>query len=177
MLVGGAFFSLSLFDGLDSVLQAIKSIPAPYYFILLSLSLTSYLARFLRWLVLLLPLQPDIPIYKHAVIYFTGFAMAATPGKSGEVIRSLYLKPLRIDYSVSITAFFTERLLDVLVVAALATLSLGIISNTEVWLFIIGSLILGVVLLLRSKSLVTLLRLFIRNRLGVLAEEFHSIVQ
>jgi hypothetical protein len=124
-----------------------------------------------------LPFQPDIPIYKHAVIYFTGFAMAGTLGKSGEVIRSLYLKPLRIDYPLSIAAFFTERLLDLLVVATLATLSLGIITNMEVWLFIIGSLISGVILLLRSKLLVTLIRLFSNKRPGVLAEVFHGIVQ
>ncbi|MGH8561559.1 MAG: lysylphosphatidylglycerol synthase transmembrane domain-containing protein, partial [Nevskiales bacterium] len=80
---------------------------------------------------------------RHLAYYFVGFAFTITPGKAGEAVRAVYLKPYGVHYMQSMAALFMERLLDLLVIAALATLVLG---NFPKYHWLIG-LMLGLILL------------------------------
>jgi len=55
-----------------------------------------------------------------------GFALTFTPAKIGETIRSTYLAQHEVPYTHSLAMFFSERLLDVIVIALLSLLSLQI---------------------------------------------------
>jgi len=171
-----AYLAMGILTEVDSVLQAIQSIPIPLYTVLIGLSLISYLTRFFRWLIFLRPIQPNISICSHALIYFAGFALTTTPGKVGETLRSLYLNPLGISYSNSLAAFFSERLLDVLAVSALAMLTIGAVTSTENWFITVVFLFISLFFLVRSRRLTGLFMYLSKNQLSVLTSEFQSKV-
>lgn len=87
---------------------------------ILCLSLFNYLLRFVRWHWFLSRLGHHIPRRRHLLIYFAGFSLTMSPGKAGEALRSLYLRPLGVGYGASLAALFAERLLDLLAIAVLA---------------------------------------------------------
>ncbi len=89
---------------------------------ILGLSLLNYLLRFARWQLYTQRLGYHIPLAHNIAYYLAGFALTVTPGKSGEALRSLYLKPYGMPYTQSLAAFFTERLLDIITITLLAAL-------------------------------------------------------
>jgi uncharacterized protein (TIRG00374 family) len=97
----------------------------------LALSLANYLTRYYRWNRYLTKLHPiAIPMPTHILIYFSGFALTTTPGKAGEAVRGVLLKRyFQVGYTQSLSAFFVERLMDLLsvltIVAATAPAFLG----------------------------------------------------
>lgn len=88
----------------------------------ITLSLTSYLLRFIRWRLILKQLGHNLAIKNDLICYLSGFALTMTPGKSGETIRSAFLLQARVPFQTSLSAFILERSFDLLVVGLLATL-------------------------------------------------------
>ena len=120
MLAASIYIAMALLSDINDVIIVIRSIPWPLYIILLALSLASYSARLLRWIGFLKRSQVKLSLARHASIYFAGFALTTSPGKVGELVCSFYLKPYGVSYSTSIAAFFSERLLDLIGIMALA---------------------------------------------------------
>jgi uncharacterized membrane protein YbhN (UPF0104 family) len=133
---------------------------------LIGLTLVSYAARFARWHILLSALGHRVPLGRQLHIYLAGFAMAVTPGKTGEAVRSLYLKPLGVGYGHSVAAFLSERLLDLLIVGLLATLAIGWLPDHRfgAWLAVAGCVAL--VWLFRTHGLEWLARRLSAGTLG-----------
>lgn len=100
--------------------KMLLGVPGPQLAFILGLSLANYALRFLRWRYYIAALGHAVPWRRHVAYYLAGFAFTVTPGKAGEAVRSLYLKPHGLGYADSLAAFFVERLLDVLAIAALA---------------------------------------------------------
>lgn len=93
---------------------------------ILALSLANYLARFWRWQWYMKELSDArLPMGRHVLIYFSGFALTTTPGKAGEIIRSLYLKPYGIGITHSVSGLFVERLIDLVAIVLLAAYALA----------------------------------------------------
>jgi glycosyltransferase 2 family protein len=88
----------------------------------LGLSATNYLIRFLRWQHYLTKLGHSLPSARHFLVYLSGFAFTVSPAKAGEAVRSLYLRDHGVTYTESIAAFFVERLLDMFAMVILAGL-------------------------------------------------------
>lgn len=88
----------------------------------ISLSLMSYLLRFIRWRLILKQLGHNLAIKNDLICYLSGFALTMTPGKSGETIRSAFLLQARVPLQTSLSAFVVERSFDLLIVGLLATL-------------------------------------------------------
>src|SRR5262249_28224138 len=57
-----------------------------------------------------------------ALAYCAGFAYTLSPGKIGEMVRARYYLPLGVPLTKVTAAFFTERLMDLVAIAAMATL-------------------------------------------------------
>lgn len=91
---------------------------------LLVLSLTNYLLRFVRWGRYLALLEAPVPWRINLDAYFSGFALTTSPGKVGEMLRSVLLKRHGVPPAASIAAFFAERLSDLLSVVILAAVGL-----------------------------------------------------
>lgn len=88
----------------------------------ITLSLMSYLLRFIRWRLILKQLGYNLAIKNDFICYLSGFALTMTPGKSGETIRSAFLLQAQVPIRTSLSAFIIERSFDFLIVGLLATL-------------------------------------------------------
>lgn len=109
--------------------------------------------RFVRWHLLIASLGHRLPWCAHLTIYLCAFALALTPAKIGETVRSFYLYPFGVSYPKSLSAFVVERLIDLLVVGTLASLVVWIFKQHAVWLITAWGTILMAVALLRSQLL------------------------
>lgn len=90
--------------------------------LVLGLSLTNYVLRFMRWHWYLHDLGHALPWARHLTIYLGGFLFTVSPAKAGEAVRGLYLKEHGVPYADTFAALFVERLLDFLSYALLAIL-------------------------------------------------------
>jgi uncharacterized protein (TIRG00374 family) len=91
----------------------------------LGLSLTNYGLRFSRWHYYLHKLGCRLPMRADLLIYIGGFALTTTPGKAGELARTLWLQPYGVAPSRSIAVFFSERLQDFVAILLLCCLGLS----------------------------------------------------
>ncbi len=142
------YILFAVWSGLNGFILALHKIGWTEGAVLMGLSLFNYVLRFVRWQWYLIRLGHAIPASQSALIYFAGFALTTTPGKAGEVIRSLYLqKCFKMPLSHSFAAFFAERFIDLLAVLLLSTLVVFAMNRYQS-LLIGVALLLGVVLLL-----------------------------
>lgn len=123
--------------GPDAAARAFTRLGISGVLLLLGFSFCSYLLRFARWQYYLRLAGWKLPLHLHLAYYLAGFALTTSPAKAGETIRSVLLRPHGIPYPTTLACFFSERLLDVIVVALLAILSTFTITRQH-------SLILGV---------------------------------
>ena len=158
LLAAGLYLLLVISTGLANVLAAMARLDVLVWCVLLACSLTNYLLRYCRWQYYLRLFGHALPHRLHFIYYLAGFALTTTPGKSGEIIRSLLLRPHGIPYPHSIAAFFTERLLDITLVALLSLLAM---LSLDHFIFIVIScaiLVLALLPLLRHPYTHLLLR-------------------
>ncbi|WP_226648839.1 lysylphosphatidylglycerol synthase transmembrane domain-containing protein [Microbulbifer variabilis] len=132
---------------------AVSTLPSVLWVQMVALSLLSYLLRFARWHHFTLALGHEVPVLRNLEIYLAAFALTLTPGKAGEAIRSVYLRPYGVSYSHSIGVFISERLLDLVAVGALASLATSIFPEQQPWMLTAIAFIIIIVLLLRSRLL------------------------
>jgi len=118
-----------------------------------ALAVLSFGLRFVRWHLLIASLGHRLPWGTHLTIYLCAFALALTPAKIGETVRSFYLYPFGVSYPKSLSAFVAERLIDLLVVGALASLVVWIFKQHAVWLITVWGTILIALALFRSQLL------------------------
>jgi len=118
------YLGFSLWAGWHDVSAAVGKVGLLGILLALSLSLVNYGLRFLRWQAYLRALGHAVPWRPSLRIYLAGFALTTTPGKAGETLRSVLLKPWGMPYSQSPAAFFRERLSDLLGVVLLTLIGL-----------------------------------------------------
>ena len=106
----------------------------------LLMSLLNYALRFLRWQLYLYLLDHRIPWLDSMRIYLAGFALTTTPGKAGEAVRGVLLRPWTVDYSHSFALFFSERLSDLLAIVLLTLFGLLLYPDAT-WLIMLGLLL------------------------------------
>lgn len=126
---------------------------------LLGLSLVNYGARLARWHIFSTEVGAVVPFSQSFLCYFSGFALTATPGKIGEILRLWFLRR-RHGYRYERTAplLVADRLSDsaavmmicVGCIAAFAghmvsTLIAAVITATVTALFLFPRLLIGVV--------------------------------
>ncbi len=117
-VAGYALFTV--WGGWREVLDALRSISVLDVAVLLALSLVNYGLRFRRWHGYLHRFGHILPWRFNFHAYLTGFALTTTPGKAGEALRGLFLKPVGVPYTQSVGALFAERLSDLLTVVILS---------------------------------------------------------
>ena len=118
------YLGLSLWAGWREVVAAVVQVGPLVLIGLLALSLCNYLLRFLRWARYLALLDAPVSWRINLAVYFSGFALTTSPGKLGETLRSLLLKPHGVPASASLAAFFAERVSDLLAILVLTALGL-----------------------------------------------------
>ena len=123
-LAAVGYLGLSLWAGWREVLAAVTLVGPWFLLGLLMLSLSNYLLRFLRWAGYLALLDAPVDWRINLKAYFAGFALTTSPGKVGETLRSVLLKPHGVPAAASLAAFFAERASDLLSILVLAAIGL-----------------------------------------------------
>jgi len=118
------YLGLSLWAGWREVVAAVAQVGPWVLLGLLALSLLNYLLRFVRWGRYLALLDAPVAWRINLAAYFAGFALTTSPGKLGETLRSVLLKPHGVPPAASLAAFFAERASDLLSILVLAALGL-----------------------------------------------------
>ncbi|HSG47513.1 MAG TPA: lysylphosphatidylglycerol synthase transmembrane domain-containing protein [Longimicrobiales bacterium] len=126
--VGLYLAAILLTDGAE-VVARLRSLPAGFLALAVALPTLAFLFRFLRWDVYLRALGHALPPARHLQIYLGGFALTATPGKVGENLRALYLRPWGVPMSHSVAAFTAERLGDLVAMLLLSGLAFGLVGE------------------------------------------------
>lgn len=104
---------LSFLADFEDTVQALSSFKAVYLPFILLLTFINYLLRFVKWQFFLKQLDIEVPTKDSFAIFLSGLAMSVTPGKVGEILKSLLLKEIRgVPISRTAPIIFAERLSD-----------------------------------------------------------------
>lgn len=129
VLLGGlVFVALSLYTDVGKLAANLSTFHFGALALAIALASANYAVRFLRWQYYLRRLEVDVPVGESALVFLAGFVMSVTPGKVGEMFKSLLLFESR-GTSIARTApiVVAERLTDLValvVLCALGSLSL-----------------------------------------------------
>lgn len=119
-----------LLSDISLILSKIPNLKTEYLPIILILIPSSWLFLFLRWNLLLKNSNIKIPLKENIKIYFAGFALAVTPGKFGELIKSQIMKTkFDVPHRTTSSLVLVERLYDLagaIVVSFIGILLIGI---------------------------------------------------
>jgi hypothetical protein len=145
-VAAAVYLATVLWVGRADVSAALKLVGADTLIALLALTAINYGVRFLRWYYYLHMLGNFISIRHDLRIYIGGFALTTTPGKAGEMARSLWLQPYGVPAASSLASFFAEQIQDFLVILILSTLGASLYPGGK-WL-LLGSFALALMALL-----------------------------
>jgi len=139
------FVGLLTYGDFREIGSQLARFPISYLIIALALAAVNYGLRYLRWAYYLRVLKIQVPLGVSSLVFLSGLAMAITPGKVGELLKSYLLRD-RADVPVSTSApvVLMERLTDVISVVilgltGLALLPLPVVSALVVVLLLCGS--------------------------------------
>ncbi|AZK86394.1 lysylphosphatidylglycerol synthase transmembrane domain-containing protein [Xanthomonas oryzae] len=86
----------------------------------------TYLFRYWRWQCLLVRKGHHVPVGLGLAGYLAGFALTATPGKAGELMRIRYFARMGIPAERTLGVFVFERASDLLVILSLSLLAASV---------------------------------------------------
>lgn len=159
VLAAGFYLAFIFWAGFDVILQTISKLSVFDWSLLLLSSFCSYSLRFVRWHLYAQALGHSLQKRLHFLYYLAGFALTTTPAKAGEILRSYFLKQHGIPYHKSIAMFVTERFLDVLIVACLASMTLYLFGDYGQFVIFATAIVIALLLLIKSSLFRHLLHL------------------
>jgi glycosyltransferase 2 family protein len=152
LLFAAVVTALSLFGDVGELGAAFRTFDWWLLFPILLLTLWNYAWRFVKWQLYLRRLAVGaISTSTSLLVYLAGFSMAITPGKVGELVKSIYLRRITgspINRTSAIVA--AERVTDGLAMLVLASIALTQFNygRTLVAIIAIG-VVIGLMLLQR----------------------------
>ncbi|HKP55498.1 MAG TPA: lysylphosphatidylglycerol synthase transmembrane domain-containing protein [Polyangiales bacterium] len=120
-LFGGLVFAaLALYGDVQQMRKAAMSFAPAAVAIGFSLATGNYVLRIWRWQYYLRCLGVSVPLFESSVVFLSGFVMSVTPGKVGEVFKSLLLYELRgVSMVRTAPIVIAERLTDLIALVLL----------------------------------------------------------
>lgn len=117
------FAALALYSDLPKMQAAARSFELNAFLWGLLLAAVNYLLRIVRWNRYLQALDIHVPRVESGLIFLSGFVMSVTPGKVGEVFKSLLLHESRqVPFVRSAPIVIAERLTDLVALVLLTAL-------------------------------------------------------
>jgi uncharacterized protein (TIRG00374 family) len=174
------YLVLAIFSGFGSLTAALDDFNLALVPAILGLVLLSYVGRFFRWLYYLKILKVSVPLLTNAAIFAAGLSMTISPGKLGEVLKSVFVRQASgAPVARTAPAVVAERATDGTGMVAwgfLGAFALGLAPGTMVAFLAVA--VLGIAVL-RSKRLSllaerVLLKLPLLNRLAPHLGDFHA---
>ncbi len=118
------------------ILRGLSQLAAPMALATLPV-LLSFAARYHRWRGLLRAGAEPFGWWRGACAYLAGFALTATPGKAGELIRIRYFTDLGVAPHATFATFVFERALDLLVILTMSLLVAQRFTGFDVLVWIV----------------------------------------
>ncbi len=159
------YVAFSLWGGWREVVTDIVRVGFIGTAIVLMLSLVNYGLRFVRWQKFLALLGHRVHTPESLRIYIAGFGLTILPGKAGEAIRSVFLKPHGVSYPESLAAFFAEHFSNLIVMLLLVAAGLWIYPQAQPLVVILAVLILAVLVVLQQARWLRALESFAHGKL------------
>lgn len=150
-LSAAGYLVFALWSGWREVLEAVQRIGAWPILAALLLSLVNYVLRGERWQLYLRRWHFRVPRADNLRLYFAGFALTTTPGKAGELIRSVFLRPYGVAWHRSAAMFFSERLADLVAIVMITAVGLTYLPQGEKAFVVLVALLVAGLLLLRTR--------------------------
>ena len=147
LLTVAAFAGLLVYGDLREVSSLLANAPSPYAGLAaaLGLAVVNYVLRYLRWAIYLRALDIRVSHSVSASVFVAGLALSITPGKAGELLKSVWLnRRAGVPVSASAPAVVMERLTDVLSVGLLGLTGI-VLLPTAVALIVGGILVVAVI--------------------------------
>ncbi len=91
-LGAAVYLILAIFSDLDRLGETLKDFNYALIPAILGLVSLSYIGRFFRWLYYLRVLKVSVPLGINAAIFAAGLSMTISPGKLGEVLKSVFVR-------------------------------------------------------------------------------------
>ncbi len=115
---------------------------------MLALTSVGYLLRFARWQVYLRRIDIEVPAGRSLVIFLAGFSMTLSPGKVGEVLKSVLLRrAYGTPVHRSAPVVLAERVTDVLGTVAVAGVAAVWAGAESRWPLVLAGLLVAVAVL------------------------------
>jgi len=148
------YLALVIWSGLGRLEAALSRFPISSLPTLLGLVILGWALRALRWHFYIRYLRWPVPFHASLLAFLASFALTATPGKAGEVVKAGLL---RSHYGVAMAdtagVLLVERLGDLLAVLILAAGGLTIVADARLYFLICLILVGGITLFVTSESL------------------------
>lgn len=180
-----AYAALLLYGDAQAVASGIATVPISALAAGLGLALGSFAVRWLRWHCLLQRIEAKVPLRVSVLILLIGLGMSITPGKVGEVLKSLLLKEAAdVPVARSMPVVLAERVTDLVALLIIGLVGFFWSSLPALALGLALALLLGSWLVGRSRWLARLIvavagRVPVvkryREKLGVMLESLHEL--
>ena len=176
----GVYLILAVLSDLERLGEALNDFNYALIPAILGLVSLSYVGRFLRWLYYLRVLKVTVPLGVNAAIFAAGLSMTISPGKLGEVLKSVFVRRVSgVPIARTAPAVVAERATDGTGMVAwgfLGAFALGLSPRTM--LVFLAVAVFGIAVL-RSKRLSLLAerllsRLPLVGRFSPHLRDFHS---
>ncbi len=154
LLTVAVFGGLLAYGDLRQVGRALFDSPAAYvgFAAAAGLAVVNYGLRYLRWSMYLRALGISVPASVSAPVFVAGLALSITPGKVGELLKSVWLNQRAgVPVAASAPAVVMERLTDVISVALLGLTGVLLLPAT-IALMVGGLLVIGLAVGLLAAS-------------------------
>jgi uncharacterized protein (TIRG00374 family) len=144
------------------MIRAYTQLPSGILPKIIALVMLGWGLRALRWQYYVYLLHWQIPFHHSVMAFIASFAFTATPGKAGEIVKSMMLRTRHnTPLSEGVGVLIVERLGDLLAVMILAVGGLTLLSDAIVYFVISSVLVFGMTVFVCSRSIYTPIFLFI----------------
>lgn len=140
------FAALSLYGDVQALGEKLGTFDVRVVVPALALVTTNYGLRFLRWQYYLGRLSLTVPAGESALVFTAGFVMSITPGKVGEVFKSLLLHERRsVPIARTAPIVVAERLTDLAALVIIAALG-GLVFDRGIAVALTGAALVALLL-------------------------------
>jgi uncharacterized protein (TIRG00374 family) len=171
------YLVLAIFSGFGNLRKALEGFDYALVPAILGLVLLSYVGRFFRWLYYLKILKVSVPSGINAAIFAAGLSMTISPGKLGEVLKSVFVRQAAgAPVARTAPAVVAERATDGTGMVAWGFLGAFALSLSPVTMVVFLAVAVSGIAVLRSKRLSLLAERVLRRLplLSHLAPHLHD---
>lgn len=148
------YLALLIFSNFGRLVDALAGFELWLIPAILGLVSLSYVGRFFRWLYYLRVLKVSVPLGTNAAIFMAGLSMTISPGKLGEVLKSVFVRQASgAAIARTAPAVVAERATDGTGMVAWGFLGAFALSLSPVWMFVFLAVAAFGIAVLRSRRL------------------------